>query len=266
MEGNGGPERPGHVADELGRNSGKRERLGARQCHLTCARQWLRRWRRGRGSSGEAFGGLAWPEAQWNGQESSPKRGGARCGNGGAKWSALSEWRSRLRHPLGAWWLVDAVGADRRGRQQRTADRWPDTWRRESSVRTESVSESPDCSDLIPKFVDVLLPAHSVVLSRTWSFGQSYMSSTSLFTRSKPNSVWISIYKAPTTLPRNCDSRLSQIRLTVKSALIIGLWAEFEWVPCIFMKSHQHNFCSLWNLLQRCFRCHLHARYLTPVS
>jgi len=34
---------------------------------------------------------------------------------------------ARLRRPLGAWRLVDIVGADRRDRRQRTADRWPDT-------------------------------------------------------------------------------------------------------------------------------------------
>jgi len=51
---------------------------------------------------------------------------------------------ARLRHPLGAWRLVDDVGADRRDRQRRTADRWPDTRRRVSSVRTESVSKSPE--------------------------------------------------------------------------------------------------------------------------
>ena len=38
MEENGGAERPGHVAGELGRNSGEGERLGARQCRLTRAR------------------------------------------------------------------------------------------------------------------------------------------------------------------------------------------------------------------------------------
>jgi len=54
---------------------------------------------------------------------------------------------ARLRRPLGAWCLVDDVGADRRDRRQRTADRWPDTRWRVRSVRTESVSESLDCSD-----------------------------------------------------------------------------------------------------------------------
>jgi len=45
---------------------------------------------------------------------------------------------ARLRHPPGAWQLVDVVGADKRGRRWRTADRWPDTRRRVSSVQTES--------------------------------------------------------------------------------------------------------------------------------
>jgi len=54
---------------------------------------------------------------------------------------------ARLRRPPGAWRLVDDVGADRRDRRRRTADRWPDTQRRVRSVRTESVSESPDGSD-----------------------------------------------------------------------------------------------------------------------
>ena len=44
---------------------------------------------------------------------------------------------ARLRRPLGAWRLVDVVGADRRGHRRRTADRWPDTRRRASSVQTE---------------------------------------------------------------------------------------------------------------------------------
>jgi len=51
---------------------------------------------------------------------------------------------ARLRRPPGAWRLVDVVGADKRGRRRRTADRWPDTRRRVSSAQTESVSESPD--------------------------------------------------------------------------------------------------------------------------
>ena len=54
---------------------------------------------------------------------------------------------ARLRRPLGAWRLEDDVGADRRDHRWHTADRWPDTRRRVSSVRTESVSESPDRSD-----------------------------------------------------------------------------------------------------------------------
>ena len=171
MEGNGGAERPGHVAGELGRNSGEGERLGARQCRLTCARQWPRRWRRGRGRRGGALGRLARPETWSNGRESSPKRGGACCGNGGAKWEALSEWRSRLRHPLGAWQLVDAVGADRGGRRWRTADSWPDTRRWVSSIQSETFFWNADCSDWIPKFNNVLLSAQSMVLARIWSSG-----------------------------------------------------------------------------------------------
>jgi len=54
------------------------------------------------------------------------------------KWEALSEWRARLRRPLGAWRLGDAVGADRRGRRRCTVDRWPDTQRRMVFVQTES--------------------------------------------------------------------------------------------------------------------------------
>jgi len=41
---------------------------------------------------------------------------------------------ARLRRPLGVWRLVDDVGADRRDRRRRTADRWSDTRRRVSSV------------------------------------------------------------------------------------------------------------------------------------
>ena len=54
---------------------------------------------------------------------------------------------ARLRRPLGAWRLVDDVGADRRGRRRRTAARWPDTRRRVSSVQLNRFSESADCSD-----------------------------------------------------------------------------------------------------------------------
>ena len=53
---------------------------------------------------------------------------------------------ARLRRPLGAWRLVDDIGADRSGHQRRTADRWPDTRRRVSSAQTEPFSESADCS------------------------------------------------------------------------------------------------------------------------
>jgi len=45
---------------------------------------------------------------------------------------------ARLRHPSSAWRLIDDVGADRRGHRRCTADRWPDTRRRVSSVQTES--------------------------------------------------------------------------------------------------------------------------------
>jgi len=45
---------------------------------------------------------------------------------------------ARLRRPLGAWRLVDIVGADWRGHRRHMADRWPDTRRRASSVRIES--------------------------------------------------------------------------------------------------------------------------------
>ena len=58
--------------------------------------------------------------------------------------------------------------------------------------------------------------------------------------------------KLPITLGRNC--------------VIQHLWAIFGCVVSFFIKSHQHNFCSLWNSLQLCFRCQRHARSLTPVS
>jgi len=54
---------------------------------------------------------------------------------------------ARLRCPLGAWRLVDDVGADRRDHRQRTADRWPDTRRRVNSAQTETFTESFDHSD-----------------------------------------------------------------------------------------------------------------------
>ena len=54
---------------------------------------------------------------------------------------------ARLRRPLGVWRLVDDVGVDKRGRRRRTADRWPDTRRRASSVQLNRFSETPDCSD-----------------------------------------------------------------------------------------------------------------------
>ena len=54
---------------------------------------------------------------------------------------------ARLRHPSGAWQLVDDVGADRRGHRRRTVDTWLDMRRRTATVQTESVSESPDRSD-----------------------------------------------------------------------------------------------------------------------
>jgi len=41
---------------------------------------------------------------------------------------------ARLRCPSGASQLVDDVGADRTGHRRRTADRWPDTRLRVSSV------------------------------------------------------------------------------------------------------------------------------------
>jgi len=122
-------------------------------------------------------------------------------------------------------------------------------------------------SDWNPKFNDVLLWARSTVLAQIWSIGQSYTSSTSLLIRSKSNSIWISNYNAPNNpTSKLCHPRLCQIRLSVKSALFFGLWVNFGCVPSFFMKSHQHNFCILWNSLQLCFRCHLHAKYLTSVS
>ena len=54
---------------------------------------------------------------------------------------------ARLRRPLGAWRLVDDVGADRRGRRRRTADMWPDTRRRTVSVQTESSDSVAMASD-----------------------------------------------------------------------------------------------------------------------
>jgi len=54
---------------------------------------------------------------------------------------------ARLRRPLGAWRLVDDVGANRRGRRRRTAARWPDTRRRVSSAQLNRFSETADCSD-----------------------------------------------------------------------------------------------------------------------
>ena len=54
---------------------------------------------------------------------------------------------ARLRRPLGAWRLVDDVGADNRDRRRRTADRWLDTRRRVNSAQTETFTESLDHSD-----------------------------------------------------------------------------------------------------------------------
>jgi len=58
-------------------------------------------------------------------------------------------WRSGGANgaSVGAWWLVDIVGADRRGRRRRTADTWPDTRQRMATVQTETFSESPDPDD-----------------------------------------------------------------------------------------------------------------------
>jgi len=66
---------------------------------------------------------------------------------------------ARLRRPLGAWRLVDDVGADRRDRRWRTADRWLDTRRRVNSDQTETFTESLDHSDWNPIFNNVLLSA-----------------------------------------------------------------------------------------------------------
>jgi len=78
---------------------------------------------------------------------------------------------TRLRRPPGAWRLVVDVGAEKRGHRRRTADRWPDTRRRASSVQLKHFSESSDCSDRNSNFVDVLLEIHSVVLARICTFG-----------------------------------------------------------------------------------------------
>jgi len=110
------------------------------QCGLTSARLRERGGRRGRGRRGGALGGLAWPEMRWCGRESSPKHGGARRGDGGAKCGALEGRMAGLRRPSGAWRLVGDAGADRRGHRWCTANRWPDTRRRVSSVQTETFS------------------------------------------------------------------------------------------------------------------------------
>ena len=85
--------------------------------------------------------------AGWLGWRSSPKRGGARHGRRRAQCGALEGRMARLRRPLGAWRLVDDVGANRRGRRRRTADRWPDTRRRTVSVQTESGDSVAMASD-----------------------------------------------------------------------------------------------------------------------
>ena len=53
----------------------------------------------------------------------------------------------RLRRPLGAWRLVDVVGADRSDRRRRMADTWLDTRWRTATAQTETFSESPDPDD-----------------------------------------------------------------------------------------------------------------------
>ena len=84
--------------------SGEGERLGARQCRLTRARQWPRRWRWGRGRQGRALGGLAWPEARWNGRSSLRRRwsemGGVERVEGASEASTrcVATWRRR-----GSW-------------------------------------------------------------------------------------------------------------------------------------------------------------------
>ena len=77
---NGGAVRPGHVAGEHVGTPVREKLLGARQCCLTHARQWQWRWRRGRGSSGEALGGLAWPETGRKARAESLTHGGAHRG------------------------------------------------------------------------------------------------------------------------------------------------------------------------------------------
>jgi len=94
MEGNGGAERPGHVADEHGGTPVRKKPLGARQCRLTRARQRQWRRRRGGGSSGGAFSGLAWPEMGRRARAESLTRGGARRGRERREERALErEWR-----------------------------------------------------------------------------------------------------------------------------------------------------------------------------
>jgi len=85
--------------------------------------------------------------ADWLGRRRDGTAGRARRGRRRTQCGTLEGRMARLRRPLGAWCLVDDVGADRRDCRRRTAARWPDTRRRVRSVRTESVSESLDCSD-----------------------------------------------------------------------------------------------------------------------
>ena len=44
---------------------------------------------------------------------------------------------------MASWRLEDVVQADRRGRQWRTADRWPDTWRRDMTMPPSKLSQVP---------------------------------------------------------------------------------------------------------------------------
>ena len=135
----GEPERSGHVAGDLF----ELRRGGARDGDGNATSPVLEK---GKGVDVEVEDIEEELWADWLGRRSDGTAERARRGNGGAKWSALSESRSRLRHPLGAWRLVDAVEADRGGRRQRTADRWPDTRRQVNSVQTETFSESADCN------------------------------------------------------------------------------------------------------------------------
>ena len=71
----------------------------------------------------------------WLGHRRGGAAGRARRGDGRAKWKALVEWVSRLRHEVAAWQLEGVVQADRRDRRRRTVDTWADTQRRTASVQ-----------------------------------------------------------------------------------------------------------------------------------